>query len=71
MAFSPDERSRLLMTPKIGPGVVRSLEDSGIDTIEQLRRIGAQAALSRVCETTGSRVWRTRLKALQQFLRST
>ncbi|MDE2367845.1 MAG: helix-hairpin-helix domain-containing protein [Burkholderiales bacterium] len=70
MAFTPDERRVLCNMPGIGPGVVDRLEQAGVESLEMLRRIGADAATARVCRLLGSSAWGNRRRALERALTS-
>jgi hypothetical protein len=64
MAFTLDERRRLLATPRLGPVVIDRLELLGIDSFDKLRQVGVDAAVERVCQSLGSRAWANRRKPL-------
>ncbi|MBK9363655.1 MAG: TfoX/Sxy family DNA transformation protein [Rubrivivax sp.] len=68
MPFAAQERRRLLSTPGLGPRVIARLEAAGIESLVQLRAIGAEAAVARVCRQLGTQAWRNRLGALQGAL---
>ena len=68
MGFSHEERKVLFNVPGIGPGVVDRLEQAGVESLEMLRRIGAEAATARVCRLLGSSAWCNRRRALERAL---
>lgn len=71
MAFAPEERARLLTMPRIGPTVIERLEKAGLDSLERLREVGVDAAVSAVCAELGSVAWANRRRALKAALAST
>lgn len=68
MPFTNNERALLLAAPRIGPRVLQRLEEAGIDSLRELRRIGVDAAVQVVCQQVGSRAWTNRKQALHQVL---
>jgi predicted RecB family nuclease len=68
MGFEADERRVLLALPGIGPGVLQRLEQAGIDSLDALCAVGADAVVLQVCKTLGHGAWRNRHRALQRAL---
>ena len=54
MTCSPRERRLLLNTPRIGPVVVRRLEDAGFDSITVLRQAGVAQVVGMISLQVGS-----------------
>ena len=65
MTFSPPERRLLLNTPRIGPVVVRRLEDAGFDSITVLRQAGVAQVVGMISLQVGSVAWANRRRALE------
>ena len=68
VGFDPAERRILLSLPGIGPGVLQRLEQAGIDSLDALRKAGADAVVQQVCANLGHGAWRNRHRALQRAL---
>lgn len=68
MAFNEDDRRVLVKFPRIGPGVVKALESVGVNSIQRLRQLGAEAVVSHVCAEQGSPGFGSRIKAIRRFL---
>jgi hypothetical protein len=64
-AFTAPERSVLLRVPGIGPLVVQRLQDVGIASLHDLRRVGPEVVVQRICALTNSPAWLNRKRALQ------
>lgn len=64
--FSPAERRRLLLVPGIGPTVVRRLEESGICSLDALRKTGVGAVVARIGSRQRSRAILNRVRSLQR-----
>ncbi|MDE2369138.1 MAG: helix-hairpin-helix domain-containing protein [Burkholderiales bacterium] len=69
MSFSEEERTLLLGARGLGPAVIERLEEVGVDSVDRLTRLGAEAAVAAVCAHLGTRAWTNRLRALQRFCR--
>lgn len=70
MSFPEHERSTLLRTPGIGPGVIRQLEAAGIDSMRLLRSVTANGAVECICARIGKPGWANRRKALMRAMAS-
>lgn len=68
MGFAAHERQRLLAVRGIGPRVLDRLEEAGIHSLQDLRRVGVAAAVEAVCERMGCRSWVNRRDALERLL---
>ncbi|MDE1928273.1 MAG: hypothetical protein KGL18_14700 [Burkholderiales bacterium] len=67
MSFSKEERALLMGAPGLGPAVIDRLEQVGVDSVQRLVDMGAEAAVSAVCRQLGTLSWANRLRALQRF----
>ena len=68
MAFTSEETQILLRTPRVGPLVIRRLEAVGLDSVAQLKTVGIEEAVTRVCTLVGSVGWRNRQRPLASAL---
>jgi hypothetical protein len=66
--FTPNERALLMRQARIGPGVVETLERFGIASLAQLRSVGVDVVVEQVCDATGNKAWRNRLRALRKVV---
>jgi len=66
--FSEDERQILLATRGIGGGVIERIECAGVHSLQQLRQLGVDAIVDRICQGTGNFAWRNRKRALLRAL---
>lgn len=68
----PESDCRLLLAvPRLGPVVIDRLQSAGIRSMADLRAVGAEEAVDRICRQLGSAAWRNRQQALEHLLRST
>lgn len=70
MSFPAHERRLLTAAPRIGPAVVQRLEQVGLNSLAELRALGVDAAVERICCSLGSSAWQNRRRALQRALES-
>jgi len=68
--FCQRDRALLLATPRIGPGVVERLEQAGFGSLEQMRRVGIEAVVARVCASFDMPGWTNRRSALSAALKA-
>lgn len=68
MPFHPHVRHQLLLAPGISSVMVTRLEAAGFETLDALKRTGAEAAIERVCELLGTQACRNRVGALRRAL---
>lgn len=66
--FTHHERYLLLTERGISHGVVQRLEDAGVHSFEQLRRLGVETIVRRICDGVGSSCWTNRQRALERAL---
>lgn len=65
IAWPPDDARTLLLQPGVGPALLNQLRAAGILSLADLRAVGVEAAIERICMQTGTRVWRNKLRALR------
>lgn len=70
MSLPPDQRQHLLRSPRLGPGVVRRLEQVGVTSLDELRGERLDAVLEAICQQDGSPAWHGRRRPLQRALAS-
>ncbi|MDE2145064.1 MAG: hypothetical protein KGJ24_00090 [Burkholderiales bacterium] len=68
MAFTPDERTKLLAQPRIGPLVLQRLEQAGLDSVSKLQALGVDAAVLMICDQLGSIAWANRRRPLRRAI---
>jgi len=68
MSFPRGERQILLVTPRVGPGVVARLEAAGFDSFAKISEQGVGEVVNAICTSVGSTAWRNRQAALVQAL---
>jgi len=66
--FSNAERRVLLATRGIGQGVVERIEWAGVHSLRQLRELGVDTVVDRICDGVGNFAWRNRKRALLRAL---
>ena len=66
--FCLAERHVLLTTRGIGLGVVDRMEWAGVHSLQQLRDLGVDAVVDRICNGVGNFAWRNRRRALLRAL---
>lgn len=66
--FSLTERQILLGTRGIGQGVIDRIETVGVHSLRQLRDLGVDTVVDRICDGVGNLAWRNRRRALQRAL---
>lgn len=68
MTFTAQEFKRLTSTPRVGPTVVRRLEQIGVNSLADLRQLGVDLAIARICGQIGNPAWANRRRALRAVL---
>lgn len=58
----------LLATRGIGHGVIDRIECAGVHSLHQLRALGVDAMVDRICDGVGNFAWRNRKRALSRAL---
>ena len=66
--FSLTERQVLLATRGIGQGVIDRIELAGVHSLRQLRDLGVDTVVDRICDGVGNFAWRNRRRALLRAL---
>lgn len=66
--FNSEERRILLNTPKIGPQVVKRLEEVGFASFDNISAVGVHAVVESVCQLVGQQGWANRRRALAAAL---
>jgi hypothetical protein len=66
--FPPAERRLLLATPGISHGVIERIECAGVHSLRQLRDVGVEALVERICNGHGNLAWRNRKRPLLRAL---
>lgn len=66
--FTSAERRLLLTTAGIGQGVIDRIECAGVHSLQQLRALGVDAMVERICDGVGNFAWRNRKRALLRAL---
>lgn len=66
--FPPQERRWLLCRPGISHGVVSQIERCGVSSLLELRTLGVDMLIERLCRETGSVNWKNRRRALVRAL---
>lgn len=66
--FSTAERRLLLATRGIGHGVIDRIECAGVNSLQQLRELGVEMVVDRICDGVGNLAWRNRQRALLRAL---
>lgn len=67
-AFSHHDRKLLLGIGGLGPQCISRLEEVGIDSLQSLRRIGADRATALICTHLGTTAWRNRRRSIERAL---
>jgi hypothetical protein len=68
ICFSAAERHLLLATRGIGGGVIDRIECAGVHSLRQLRDLGVDVVVERICDGVGNLAWRNRKRALLRAL---
>lgn len=68
VGFSVSERRLLLGTRGISHGVINRIERIGVQSLQQLRELGVDVVVNRICDGVGNFAWRNRQRALQRAL---
>jgi hypothetical protein len=68
MTTSASDLQLLLRAPGVGPGVVRRLEQVGVQSLSDLVRRGVDPTVSAICAETGHQGWANRRDALVRAL---
>ncbi len=66
--FRLAERQVLLATRGIGHGVIDRIEAPGVQSLRQLRDLGVDTVVDRICDGVGNLAWRNRRRALLRAL---
>lgn len=67
-SFSVAERQLLLGTRGISHGVIDRIECAGVQSLRQLRELGVDVVVNRICDGVGNLAWRNRQRALLRAL---
>lgn len=68
MSFTNEERQVLLITPRVGPGVIARLEAAGFDSFAKICERGVDEVVNAICTSVGSNAWRNRHGAIVEAL---
>lgn len=68
ICFCAAERRLLLATRGIGEGVIDRIEGAGVHSLRQLRDLGVDGVVERICDGVGNLAWRNRKRALLRAL---
>lgn len=68
MGATDSDLQVLLRAPGLGPGVVRRLEQVGVQSLSDLVRRGVDPTVSAICAETGNQGWANRRDALLRAL---
>lgn len=66
--FTGAERHLLLTTSGIGQVVINRIESAGVGSLRQLRELGVDTIVERICDGAGNFAWRNRKRALLRAL---
>ena len=66
--FTGAERHLLLTTSGIGQVVINRIECAGVGSLRQLRELGVDTIVERICDGAGNFAWRNRKRALLRAL---